>query len=155
MPFSDTSLFAFLFLFLLAGCAFFAGESEWVLLTHRADSYAFTLKHPGSWSVEGDRNTTVFRPPGTEIGDGKIELVVFNPSKTPPLGVDVTYTTIRVVSAADREVLVQKRDPAPVTERYVAIVREGDWVVEFRCFLDAAADTTFDRMVGSFTFVSP
>jgi len=155
MPAADTGLFALLILSEFVGCAFFVGQSDWVVLTRRTEAYAYTLQHPESWSIEEDHDTAVFRPPGSEIGDGNITLVVYNPTETPPLPVEITYTTIRIIRVGDREIRVQKRDPASVTERYVAIVSEGDWVAEFRCFLTPDADATFDHMVGSFTFVAP
>ena len=81
--------------------------------------------------------------------------MLVNPTETPPLGVDVTYTTLRLVTTGGREIPVQKRDPAPVTERFIAVVSEGDWQAEFRCHLNATYDATFDHMVGSFSITTP
>jgi hypothetical protein len=143
-----------IFLCEIVGCSFAPDRTDWVVYSRHFDAYAFTMQRLRSWSVEEQDAATVFQPPGG-AEEGNITLVVYNPRLTPPLPVDVIYTTLRAIATDSGDVLVQRRDPAPATERYVAFVRDGDWIAEFRCFLDATSDSTFDHMVRSFALISP
>ena len=155
MPDATTGILAILLVFILSGCAFSKTEAEWVTYSTSNDEYALTIDYPSSWSVTEDRNLVTFRPPkpqsDSEDSAGRVEVIVFDLNETPRPPVEVTYTTIRSVTGPDGDIAIQKRDPAPYTERSVATISADNLTAEIRSHVNPVHDATYDRMVASFS----
>lgn len=110
------------------------------------EQVTFSFEYPSSWTTTTPAPTTVrLTPPDND--DMRIELVVYDPEETPPLAVDVTYDTLRVVDAHPEPIPVLRRDPSAATERYFARVGINSHVVEFRLFAEENYNEVFDQML--------
>jgi hypothetical protein len=112
------------------------------------------VEYPSDWSVEENENVSLFKPPHARSKTESIAIVVINYKKTPPLPIQLTYTTVRTVAVDDEEIAVRKRQPSAVTEKYFAEHKKGDYVAEFRFSLDRQHDAVFDHMLSTFTFTN-
>jgi hypothetical protein len=125
-------------------CAVPGNSQEWA--TYRYDGeVTFMLEYPATWTTLRERGTVRFMPPEDDVA--RIEIVVYDPEATPPLAVHVTYDTLRVVDSIRGPIPVMKRDPAAVTEQYVAMVRINSHVAEFRLHAEHEYDVVFDHML--------
>lgn len=106
---------------------------------------SFTVEYPANWRAT--RSADVVRFTAEEDERRAIELVVYDPNVTPPLAVNVTYDTLRVVDTPQGPIPVMARDPSAVTERYVAFVRLDSHVAEFRSYSEREHDAVFDHML--------
>ena len=126
--------------------------SRWKVYSQTNRHFSYRVEYLSDWSVEEKENVSFFMPPGAKSNKESIAIVVLNYKKTPPLPVHHTYTLIRTVAVGSEEILVRKREPSAVTEKYFATREKGDYVAEFRFFLDRQYDAVFDHMLSSFTF---
>jgi hypothetical protein len=131
-----------------SACGRTAGRTEWKTYRYEGE-VSFTVAYPASWSAARLGNVVRFTSPGA--GSGHIELVVYNPDVTPPLAVNVTYDTLRVVQGRSGPVPVMQRAPAAVTERSVALVSIERHVVEVRLMAEREYDAVFDHMLVTLT----
>jgi hypothetical protein len=127
-------------------------KTKWKVFTQTNPDFAYRVEYPANWSVEENENVCLFIPPHAKSNKDSIAIVVINYDKTPPPPVHHTYTTVRTVTVDAEEILVRKRQPSPVTEKYFAECKKGGYVVEFRFSLDRENDAVFDRMLSTFTF---
>ena len=127
-------------------------QTKWKVLIETNPYFGFRVEYPPNWSVELHENVWLFIPPHAKSNKDSIAIVVINYQKTPPLPVQHNYTTVRTVTVDAEEIPVRKRQPSPATERYFAERKKGDYVAEFRLFLDRENDAVFDRMLSTFTF---
>lgn len=132
------------------------GEAEeWEVHTAQRPGFTYRIEYPAAWEVE-EGAATHFRAP-TPLR-GAVSVVVINEAETPPLPVDVTYSTVRLIELADRVIPVERRTPAAATERYVVRFRFPPYTVELRAVLDPteppdrAYEAVFDRMATTLSF---
>ena len=112
--------------------------------------FGFQLEYPSTWSVEETTNTSKFVPKDPPPGDGSVLLVWLNYRTTPPPPISYTYTTLRTVRVNGEDILVRKREPGPASESYIAELKRGDYVFEFRFSAARKYDDVFDRMLSTF-----
>lgn len=127
-------------------------NEDWIVYIKTNNVFSYQVEYPNNWYWEEDQNTTYFMPPGVTTNHESIAIVVFNDEETPPLPIQYTYTTIRTVQSGEELIAVQERTPSPVTEHYMASVKGGDYIAEFRFSLNRSYDETFDHMVSTFNF---
>lgn len=127
-------------------CTIFPKSQDWETFQYDGE-IIFTLEYPATWTAIRDRNTVTFTPRDAERV--RIEIVIYDPTETPPLAVHVTYDTLRVVETPHGLVPVMNRDPAAATERYIAMIRLNSHVAEFRLHAEYDYDAVFDHMLGS------
>lgn len=125
--------------------------SKWTRYTRTIDELSYTVEYPDDWSVTESGPATFFKP--SNVDKESIAIVIVNSKRTPPLPVSYTYTTLRTVRVEGETVPIRKREPAPVTERYVAQIVKSDFRVEFRCSLPSEYDAVFDHMLATFRSV--
>ncbi|WP_340102450.1 hypothetical protein [Rhodohalobacter sp. 8-1] len=132
---------------LLSSCTVSSDSQEWN--TYRYDGeIVFTLEYPAQWTTtQKEQHVVLFTPP--DNGDVIIEIVVYDPVETPPLPVHITYDTLRVVDSRLGPISVLKRDPAAVTERYVAFIDINSHIAEFRLYAKSDYDEIFDHMLAT------
>lgn len=130
---------------LLLSCTVFSDSQEWKTY-HYNGEIVFTLEYPAEWTTTNqEHHIVLFTPPDDD--DVRIEIVVYDPVETPPLPVHITYDTLRVVDSQLGPIPVLKRDPAAVTERYVAFVNISSHVAEFQLHATRDYDKIFDHML--------
>lgn len=127
-------------------CTVFSGSQKWK--TYYYDGYvAFSLEYPAKWTTaQKERHVVLFSSPDDDV---RIEIVVYDLAETPPLPVDITYDTLRVVNSRPGPVPVLKRDPAAVTERYVAFLNTKSHIAEFQLHAISDYDEIFDHMLAT------
>lgn len=132
---------------ILSSCTFFSDSQEWT--TYRYDNdIVFTFEYPAQWTTTNqDHHIVLLTPP--DNGDVRIEIVVYDPVETPPLPVYITYDTLRVVDSQLGPIPVLKRDPAAVTERYVAFVDINSHIAEFRLHAKNDYNEIFDHTLAT------
>lgn len=124
--------------------------SKWTRYTRTIDELSYTVEYPDDWSVTESGPATFFKP--SNVAKESITIVIIS-ERTPPLPVSYTYTTLRTVRVEGETVPIRKREPAPMTERYVAQIAKDDFRVEFRCSLQSDYDAVFDHMLSTFRSV--
>jgi hypothetical protein len=144
-------IYAIVALMILPDCGRNNELSGWLKFTSSQSELVYSVQYPADWSFTENRGVTNFIPPG-EGNPGYISIVTFDPVATPPLGVYLTYDTIRVVQKDGDNIYIRKRDPAAITERYFATITAGNYVAEFRLVADRKYDDIFDHMLISFTY---
>lgn len=128
-------------------------SAGWRVYTKTDPQFSYRVEYPSDWSVEESGNISFFTPPYAKSKQESIAIIVINYKKTPPLPVQYTYTTIRTVPVDAEKVLVREREPSPVTEKYFAEIKKGDYTGEFRFSIDHQYDDVFDHMLSTFKFV--
>jgi hypothetical protein len=129
---------------LAATCETVAPQNDFQTYVFEGD-VSFSVEYPADWTVSRSRNVVHFIEQENE--PRVMELVVYDPSVTPPLAVYITYDTLRVVESPHGPIPVMARDPSAVTERYVAFIRFDSHVAEFRSYSEREYDAVFDHML--------
>lgn len=133
-------------LIILSSCTVFSDSQQWTTY-HYENEIVFTLEYPTNWTTTNqEHHIVLFTPPDDDV---RIEIVVYDPAETPPLPVHITYDTLRVVDSQLGPIPVLKRDPAAVTERYVAFVNINNHIAEFQLHASSDYDVIFDHMLAT------
>jgi len=113
--------------------------------------YEYTVEYPVGWTAEEGPTALRLAPPEETVPTRGIDVVVTDPSETPPPPVHYTYTPVRVIEADGRAIPVVRRDPAPATEAYLVRLQAGRYTIEVRFALDEVHAPVFDHVVLSFS----
>lgn len=132
---------------ILSSCTVFKDSQNWT--THHYDGeIAFTLEYPAKWTATNkEPHIVLFTPPDDDVV--RIEIVVYDLAETPPLPVNITYDTLRVVDSQLGPIPVLKRDPAAITERYVAFININNHIAEFQLHAKRDYNEIFDHMLAT------
>ena len=120
---------------------------------YRNEEFGFEVKYLQSWTVQQANNAFHFLPLGEENLERGITLLLIDYNKTPPLPVWYTDTLLRTVEWQGKEVSIKKREPYPITVRYIGELTKDGYVAEFRMYLDEQYDNIFDQILSTFRFV--
>jgi len=136
---------------LFTACGLPKESNEWLWYNSDESELDYRVQYPANWSVSERGNVTDFIAPD-EGNEGRISIVIYDPDKTPPLGVYFTYDTLRVVEKNGEEIFVRSREPSAVTERYFAELKAGRFVVELRFYTAPRYDDIFDNIIITFDY---
>ncbi|MEK6901248.1 MAG: hypothetical protein AABX37_02820, partial [Nanoarchaeota archaeon] len=120
--------------------------------TEPQGEFGFEVKYPEDWTVRQRDNALHFLPPGEQSPEKGITLVIIDYNKTPPLPVFYTDTSLRTLEWQGKQVSIKKREPYPMTIRYIGELTRDGYVAEFRMHLDGRYDRTFDQILSTFRF---
>ncbi len=131
---------------------------EKALSTSRPDiKYKYSLKYPQDWTFKENGLTTFFLPPGESYIKDKIPKSIYisvRDSRAAVLPVYIKYKTIREVKIENETVKILQAENL-TTERYLAEITRGNYVIEFTFSkdLDSKYDDIFYQILSTFKFL--